>query len=76
MNVLRRILVGFVWIVIFIAIIVLELCIIPDNFSRWMTNFSAILGDMIFIGVPGVLATIICHYIAPYILKRQIADKD
>ena len=74
--ILRRILLGFVWIVILIAIIVFELCIIPDNFSRWISNNLRIFGDIIFIGGPCILATVICHYIAPHILKKANKDKE
>ena len=75
MKTLKKILIGFIWLVIFIAIIVLELTIIPDNCMRSMTNHLGSLGDLIFLGGPAVLATVICYYIAPYILRKPKANK-
>lgn len=76
MNALRKILLGMVWIAIFIAIIVLELTTIPDTCQRSMTNHLGALGDLIFIGSPAVLATVICYYIASHTLKKPKASKD
>ncbi len=42
---------------------------------RSMTNHLGALGDLIFLGGPAVLATVICYYIAPYILRKPKANK-
>lgn len=76
MIILKKILIGFIWIVIFLALIVLELCIIPDNVLIWLSNHLHILWDMIFLCGPGILAAVVCYYIAPYILKKPKVDKD
>lgn len=75
MMIVRKLLLGFVWLVMFIFIIIVELCIIPDNCSRWASNHLGIFMDIIFIGCPAVLATVACNYIRPYILKKTKTDK-
>ncbi len=72
----KKMLIGFIWIVIFLALIVLELCIIPDNVLIWLSNHLHILWDMIFLCGPGILAAVVCYYIAPYILKKTKVDRD